>query len=175
MHCRERKVYATVLPSYKTVMDHDGRKYPLTLTNFHVFQCQNCHELALDDSADEQLSDALRVAADLLTPAEIRQNRDSLGYTQQQLADYLRISMFTLSRWETGAQIQQRAMDALLRVFFQSNEARRILGVPDEEVAGPGQITARIDLEDDPDPREVDPKPEPTVTSLTTRADAVFH
>jgi hypothetical protein len=41
------------------------------------------------------------------------------------------IAEATLSRWETGAQIQQRAMDAFLRVFFRSAEARGVLGVPD--------------------------------------------
>ena len=84
----------------------------------------------LDDAADGRLNDALRKEIGLLAPDEIRRNRLALGYTQQQLADYLRISMFTLSRWEAGAQIQQRGMDALMRVFFQSNEARVILGVP---------------------------------------------
>jgi DNA-binding transcriptional regulator YiaG len=114
-------------------MEHDGRKYTISVTNFRVLQCQHCQELVLDDSADELLSKALRAKAGLLSPMEIRQNREALGYTQQQLADHLRISMFTLSRWETGSQIQQRGMDALLRVFFQSREARRILGVPEEK------------------------------------------
>jgi putative zinc finger/helix-turn-helix YgiT family protein len=175
MHCRERAVSPTTVPSYPVEMEHDGRKYSFSVPNLDVLQCQNCREIILDDSANDRIFDALRVSAGLLTPAEIRQNRDALGYTQQQLADYLRISMFTLSRWETGAQIQQRAMDALLRVFFQSNEARRILGVPDEGVAWPEEITARIDLGNDPDPPEIDPKPEPTVPSLTKKADAVFR
>jgi transcriptional regulator with XRE-family HTH domain len=70
-----------------------------------------------------------------------------LGYTQQQLADFLRISMYALCRWETGALIQQRGMDALLRVFFQSAEARSILGVPGQECTwrsntGAASITA---------------------------------
>ena len=128
--CREREVYLTTLPSHVEEMEHDGRKYAVSLQNFEVWQCRNCSETALDDSATQRLTDALRSAAGLLTPVEIRRNREALGFTQQQLADYLRISMFTLSRWETGAQIQQRTMDALLRVFFQSTEARNILGVP---------------------------------------------
>ena len=99
-------------------------KYSVTLTGFNVLQCKRCSEIVLDDAADERLSEALRKEAGLLSPQEIHQNRLALGYTQQQLADYLRISMFTLSRWETGAQIQQRGMDALMRVFFQSREAR---------------------------------------------------
>ncbi len=116
-------------------MEHDGRKYSITLTDFSVRQCKNCSEIVLDDAADHRLSEALRKEAGLLTPEEIHQNRVALGYTQQQLADYLRISMFTLSRWETGAQIQQRAMDSLMRVFFQSREARAILGVPNVNAA----------------------------------------
>jgi putative zinc finger/helix-turn-helix YgiT family protein len=134
MYCRQNQVVATVLPSYAQELEHDGRKYSVTLSDFHVLQCQNCHELVLDDSADERLNAALRSEAGLLTPAAIRLARESLGYTQQQLADYLRISMYTLSRWETGAQIQQRGMDALLRVFFESVEARRVLGVPRPDV-----------------------------------------
>jgi DNA-binding transcriptional regulator YiaG len=130
MYCRERAVYPTTLPVYSEHMEHDGRKYAVTLTDFDVLQCRNCSEIVLDDAADARLNDALRKEIGLLAPEEIRQNRLALGYTQQQLADYLRISMFTLSRWEAGAQIQQRGMDSLLRVFFQSREARAILGVP---------------------------------------------
>ena len=51
-------------------MEHDGRKYSVSLTNFHVLQCQNCHEVVLDDSADEFLGDALRKAAGLLAGPE---------------------------------------------------------------------------------------------------------
>jgi hypothetical protein len=80
MYCRERAVYPATLASYAQEMEHDGRKYSVTLN--------------------------------------------------EQLTDYLRISIFTLSRWDTGAQIRQRGMDALMRVFFQSKEARAILGVP---------------------------------------------
>ncbi len=138
MYCRENQVVPVVLPSHVEEMEHDGRKYSVSLTNFRVLQCRNCHELVFDDSADETVSQALRKEVGLLAPAEIRQGRESLGYTQRQLADYLRISMHTLSRWETGAQIQQRGMDALLRVFFQSAEARSILGVPGQECTGVG-------------------------------------
>ena len=40
----------------------------------------------------------------------------------------LRVAKETVSRWETGAQIQQRAMDLLLRLFFDIPEVRRQLG-----------------------------------------------
>jgi DNA-binding transcriptional regulator YiaG len=133
VHCRERAVRPTVLSLYTQEMEHDGRKYIVHLMNFQVFQCSNCSEILLDDSATERLTDALREAAGLLAPSEIRRNREALGLTQQQLADSLRISMFTLSRWESGAQIQQRCMDLSLRAFFDVEEFRDYVGASDQQ------------------------------------------
>lgn len=131
-NCRQQTLVETTLPTYNTELEHDGRKYPIALTDFVVLKCQDdgCGAIVLDDDASERLDVALRAEAGLLTPSQIRQGREALGFNQKEAAHYLRISVSTLSRWETGAQIQQRAMDGLLRVFFQSAEARRILGVP---------------------------------------------
>lgn len=60
MYCRQNAVYPTVLPSHVAEMEHDRRKYSVSLTDFPVLQCRNCHELVLDDAADERLSEALR-------------------------------------------------------------------------------------------------------------------
>ena len=148
MVCRERTVVPTRLDSYTTDLEHDGRKYAIAIADFPVVKCRNCGEVYLDDAADERLSEALRAAAGLLSPAEIRRGREGFGLTQKQLAGLLRIAEFTLSRWETGVQIQQRSMDAFLRIFFQSGEARRLLRALDaeqgESPAGAGP--ARTDL-----------------------------
>jgi putative zinc finger/helix-turn-helix YgiT family protein len=137
LHCRERAVVPTTLPFYDKQMEHDGRPYAICLSNFEVLQCTNCHSIVLTEEANIRLTDALRTAAELLTPQEIRRNRDALGYTQQQLADYLGISMYTLSRWETGAQIQQRVMDRFLRLFFDVPEARCYLGAGADNMYAP--------------------------------------
>ena len=47
----------------------------------------------------------------LLTPEDIRQGCEKLELTQKQLANLLGVGKATVSRWETEAQIQQRAMD----------------------------------------------------------------
>ena len=128
MHCRERTVSPATLPSYEDEVEHDGRKYTVTLTNFPVLQCGNCAEILLDDEADEKISDALRTQVGLLFPAEIRRRREALHLTQKQVASSLQISESTLSRWETGAQLQQRCMDKFLRAFFDLKALRNYLG-----------------------------------------------
>jgi DNA-binding transcriptional regulator YiaG len=49
------------------------------------------------------------------------------GLTQKQFAHLLGVGEATVSRWETGAQIQQRAMDRFLRVCLASPAAVELL------------------------------------------------
>jgi putative zinc finger/helix-turn-helix YgiT family protein len=59
---------------------------------------------------------------------EIRQGREKLALTQKQFANLLGVGEATVSRWETGAQIQQRAMDRFLRVCRASPAAWNCCG-----------------------------------------------
>jgi putative zinc finger/helix-turn-helix YgiT family protein len=125
-NCRERAVnLATV--AYTVEEDHDGRTYTVTVPDLQTPRCDRCGELVLDDAANRQISAALRQQLGLLTPQEIRQGREALGLTQRQMANQLGIAEATLSRWETGGQIQQRALDRLLRLFFTFAEVREAL------------------------------------------------
>ncbi|MGP0066583.1 MAG: type II TA system antitoxin MqsA family protein [Isosphaeraceae bacterium] len=137
--CRERAVHPAILDTYTADLDHGGRIHSVSLSDFQVQKCQNCGAIVLDDEANRRLSDALRSAAGLLYPAEVRSQRESLKLSRKELARYLQIAEATLSRWETGAQIQQRSMDKLLRGFFGVEEFRRFLGVPDPAPAMPSQ------------------------------------
>src|SRR5437762_341779 len=65
--------------------------------------------------------------ARLLAPEEIRAGRERLALTQKQFANLLGVGEATVSRWETGAQIQQRAMDRFLRVCLASPAAVDLL------------------------------------------------
>ncbi len=131
-NCRERTINPATLASYSADLEHDGRKYSVTVSGLQAARCDNCGTIMLDDAANRRLSDALRAEVGLLRPAEIRAHREDLGLTQKALAGYLQVAEATLSRWETGAQMQQRAMDRFLRVFFESADARRILGAARE-------------------------------------------
>jgi putative zinc finger/helix-turn-helix YgiT family protein len=127
--CGERQVRLTLVPDYTAELEHDGRSYSVTVPDLQVLECSACKTLVLTDEAHKRLGIALRDKAGLLRPAEIRAKRDELGLTQKQLASLLKVADTTVSRWETGAQIQQRAMDLLLRAFFNVPALRQFLGM----------------------------------------------
>jgi putative zinc finger/helix-turn-helix YgiT family protein len=133
--CRERRVEPTT-EDYRVTVDHDGRSYDLTIPNLELLKCRACGNRILPDAAGERINEALRQAAGLLSPAEIKEYRAALGLTQKELADRLRIAEATLSRWETGAQIQQRGYDILLRLFFDLAAVREHLSEPKPRSSG---------------------------------------
>jgi DNA-binding transcriptional regulator YiaG len=109
---------------YKATIHHDGRVYTVEIQSLEVPQCSNCHTVSFDSAANEAVDLAFRRQEKLLTPEEIRQGREQLGLKQQELADQLAISVSTLSRWETGAQVQQRSLNRAMKVFFRSQTVR---------------------------------------------------
>ncbi len=117
--CGQKEMRLATVP-YATTIEHDGRAYRVEIPALTVPQCVNCQALSIDHEADRQISAAFRREARLLAPEEIRQGREKLGLTQKQFASLLGVGEATVSRWETGAQIQQRAMDRFLRVCFAS-------------------------------------------------------
>ena len=66
-------------------------------------------------------------AAGLLTPQQMREKREALRLNAGQVAIALRVPESFVVRWEAGGQIQSRAQDMLLRLFFESAEVRRLL------------------------------------------------
>jgi putative zinc finger/helix-turn-helix YgiT family protein len=124
--CRQRTMTLAAV-DYATQFTHDGRQYSFTIPGLVVPRCGNCGEISLDPVATEQITAAFRKQAGLLAPEQIREQRQALRLTQQELADLLGIGVHTLCRWETGGQIQQRAFDRILRAFFKVPELRQAL------------------------------------------------
>jgi putative zinc finger/helix-turn-helix YgiT family protein len=110
-------------------MEHDGRAYSIDIPRLEILECESCKTRVLTDSAHKKLSYALRKEAGLLLPEQIQEYRKMLGLNQEQLAGFLNVAKETVCRWEKGGQIQQRAMDTLLRIFFNVPQARAYLGV----------------------------------------------
>jgi putative zinc finger/helix-turn-helix YgiT family protein len=125
VECREKEVYP-LATDYTTTIKHDGRPYTIEVRNLAIPTCRKCGQQVFTSAEDERIRDALRAHVGLLTSQEIRAHRVKLGLGQQELAEPLGIAKETVSRWESGA-IQSRAMDNLLRLYFESEEVRRLL------------------------------------------------
>lgn len=106
---------------------YDGRMYTVSVPNLAAPRCTHCGETIFDDAANERITQALREVVGVLSPEQIRTNREALGLTKEQLASRLGIAAATISRWESGYEIQQRAMDRLLRLYFAHTNVRESL------------------------------------------------
>jgi putative zinc finger/helix-turn-helix YgiT family protein len=134
--CGKKEVRAAQVP-YTTEVKYDGRLYMVQIPELSVPRCGACGELVFDVRADEQIARKLRNQLGLLSVDQIRINREKLRLSQRQLAERLGVAVETISRWETGALTQSRAMDRYLRVYFgvpavrvalESNDAFSSLG-----------------------------------------------
>jgi len=131
MKCGQVEARPAVIP-YTLEKNHDGRLYKLQIPDLCAIRCDKCGSVCFGNDADEQISAALRDRLGLLTPDQMRANLGELNLTQKEAAERLGVAAETISRWLTGAVIQSRAMDNLLRAFFGCNEVR-------EHLSGAGQ------------------------------------
>jgi putative zinc finger/helix-turn-helix YgiT family protein len=83
--------------------------------------CQNCGEIVLRFQDSKRLNeDAIaiyRKKHGLLSADEIRAIRERFSLTQADIARLLRLGANTISRWESGRNVQTAAMDILLRMI----------------------------------------------------------
>ena len=93
-----------------------GETFPVSCT---AMVCGRCgfHVLAPEqvDAYSMASADAYRQRHGLLTTKEILGFRKFLRMSQLAFADYLRVGVASVKRWELG-QIQDEAMDELMRV-----------------------------------------------------------
>lgn len=94
-------------------------------------RCPGCGEIVLRmDEARKLRERALgtyRSRYHLLSADEIRSIRERHHLTQAQLARLLRLGGNTISRWESGRNVQTAAMDVLLRLIRDIPESLRYL------------------------------------------------
>jgi putative zinc finger/helix-turn-helix YgiT family protein len=126
VECKAKEVFPQIT-DYTTTVKHDGRAYTIHIPDLAIPTCRKCGDQLFTAGDDDRIIAALRVKAGLLTPQVMQKRRGELQMTQQEMAEQLGVAKESISRWENGALIQSRAMDNLLRLFFESEEVRRLL------------------------------------------------
>lgn len=124
--CRQDQVFLDTVP-YTAVVRHDGREYTINISRLTLPMCRACGAKRFTEDVDEQVNIALRSELQLLTPEQIRAALERVQLTQKAAAEQLGIAEATLSRWVNGCQIQSRALDNLLRIFFAFPQVRAAL------------------------------------------------
>jgi putative zinc finger/helix-turn-helix YgiT family protein len=79
-------------------------------------------------------SDAFRRKHSFLTSVDIRERRERLSKSQEEFARYLDVGVASVKRWELG-QVQDRAMDRLIRISTDVTEAYRNFKVVEQLVS----------------------------------------
>jgi len=139
--CGKTQVVMTTT-SYDAEVRHDGRLHAFTIPRIDIPVCQACREQVFTEKVDDQINAALRSHLQLLTPEEMRTALRRINLSQKEAAERMGLAEATLSRWLNEAQIQSRAMDNLLRVFFAFPEVRIALsGDAQDPYLGTGDIT----------------------------------
>lgn len=87
------------------------------------------------------VADAYRSKHGLLTSEEIRERRRRAGMSQAGFADYLRVGVASLKRWEMG-KVQDASSDELIRLKTDERAARQNV-VSIAEAARPGRRVHR--------------------------------
>lgn len=119
----------TLTPSLVSITgSRNGEEYRVTVPGLI---CDSCGYTTIDNRESGEftkaVSDAYKQAHGLLTGAELRKRRSEwLKMSQQDFADYLGVGQASVKRWESG-QIQERAMDELIRLKTDPEAARNNL------------------------------------------------
>jgi len=124
-----KKSKKLVVARYQTDAKHDGLSYSIDIPDLRIYKCQTetCESSpTLPDESELRIADEIRRQANLLSPSLIRLQRENLRFSQKEFADELGFAAATVSRWETGAQIQQKHCDLAMRQFFNHPLARRL-------------------------------------------------
>lgn len=117
-------------------------------------KCPRCGEVVLRFHDAKRLhEDAIelyRRKHGLLSATEIRELRERFDLNQADLARLLRLGANTISRWESGRNVQIAAMDTLLRLIrdmpgsIDYLRPRLLKKAPQRKLKGRGLRTAKI-------------------------------
>jgi putative zinc finger/helix-turn-helix YgiT family protein len=106
----------------------EGKKQVTVVAeNVPVQVCTHCQETFSGPEAGLIRHRAICRALNLLTPEEICAIRERLGLSQVEFAKLTDIGEATISRWERGRLLQNKAMDRYLRLLAANPDNLRVL------------------------------------------------
>ena len=115
---------------YDARVRHDGKLHTFHITTLEVDASELCGEQYFTVNTDEQISLALRTFLGLLSPEDIRGGLARCSVNQRTFAEHLGIAAETVCRWLSGAAIQTRLMDNMMRLYFSLASVREALANP---------------------------------------------
>jgi HTH-type transcriptional regulator/antitoxin MqsA len=93
----------------------------ITIPNYITFKCNLCNETIVDKGTLKSSAKLLKnfkcKVDELLTGDEIKEIREKLNLTQEQMSEILGGGLKSFARYESGHICQSRAMDNLLRIL----------------------------------------------------------
>ncbi len=93
----------------------------ITVPRVPHLRCRRCGETLLSPAEavafDRQALEIYRRKYGLLSEQEIREIRERFGLTQAALSRLLRLGANTVSRWESGRNVQSASLDVMLRML----------------------------------------------------------
>lgn len=110
-------------------------------TEIPVLRCEDCGFCVWGEEAEGICHEAVCRHLGVMTPNEVKSIRDAYGLTQREFAEVTELGEATLSRWERGVVIQNKAYNKylcllrsrenfeMLRSGKQSGEEDRVLRV----------------------------------------------
>jgi putative zinc finger/helix-turn-helix YgiT family protein len=111
--------------------------------NVPVQVCPNCGERYFGPTAVRAQHAAVCRTLGLLTPDEIQAIRERIGPTQAEFAKLTGIGEATISRWERGRILPNRAMDRYLRLldrnFANVTLLKTLASSPSDVAPGPAE------------------------------------
>lgn len=108
--------------------EEDGLARTVVVKKVPVDTCPRCGEVFRGPEASRLHHEAICKTFGFLTPREIFDLREkTLGVTQEEFARLTGIGLATISRWERGRLVQNRAMDRYLRLLRDNPQTIRYL------------------------------------------------
>ena len=100
---------------------------PVLARSVPVEVCGNCGEVLSGPVAAALCHSAICEALGLLTPERIKAIREGFGLSQAQFSKLTGIGEATISRWERGRLLQNRANDRYIRLLSSLPDSMQVL------------------------------------------------